>query len=304
LTAQEVLSVAEQEALTARLSDESAAVRVAAAAGLGRHNHVERALPVLIDDVQHEDLSVVLHAARAIELLGNRARDAVPAMQKVVARSKELRPADTPATFVLSGEQDLAMFASFAARSFLSKVASDGWVKLFDGETLEGWTARADGTVKVVDGEIQILSKGKNLWLVHDKKYDDFELVVEALMPKSGYNSGIGIRCSGKGRPQGYQCEIENNKSGMIYAIGSGWVWPRTPKEKAKFKMMAGACFQVGKWNNFRIRCQGQRIQIWVNGVQTADVTDERFSSGSIALQHHGKGDVHRFQNIRIRELK
>jgi len=90
----------------------------------------------------------------------------------------------------------------------------------------------------------------------------------------------------------------------MIYAIGSGWVWPQGKEESAEFKKMAGDSFKVGEWNNLRIRCEGERIQIWVNDTRTADVVDDRFSEGSFALQHHGKGDVHRFRNIRVRELK
>ena len=43
-------------------------------------------------------------------------------MKKVVARADKIRPPDTPPTVVQSGEQDLAMFVSFAAKGFLSRV--------------------------------------------------------------------------------------------------------------------------------------------------------------------------------------
>ena len=60
------------------------------------------------------------------------------------------------------------------------------------------------------------------------------------------------------------------------------------------------------EWNKFKIRCVGSHIQIWINGHKTADLKDEKFkfSEGSIALQHHGKGDTHYFRNIRIREIR
>ena len=182
----------------------------------------------------------------------------------------------------------------------------DGWLPLFDGKTLNGWTATAKNqTVEVSDGEIHLLSKKANLWLLHEKSYDHFELEVEAKMPESGYNSGIGFRCTpGKKKPKGYQCEIDHKKTGQIYAIGKGWVWPKNKEEKARFEKMAGDCFKDGAWNRFKIRCVGKKIQIWVNGVLTADLEDELFSSGVVALQHHGKGDVHRFRNIRLRPLK
>ena len=194
------------------------------------------------------------------------------------------------------------MFIGFAANGFLSRVGKGESIALFDGKSLDGWTARAKADVRVVDGEIHMLSKGNNLWLVHEAEYEDFEFEVEAKMP-SVYNSGIGFRCSGSGKPKGYQCEIDGRKSGMIYAIGSGWVWPKGAEATKRFREMTGDAFKDGQWNRFRIRCEGERIQVWVNGVQSADVRDARFRSGSVALQHHGKGDVHRFRNIRIREL-
>ena len=66
---------------------------------------------------------------------------------------------------------------------------------------------------------------------------------------------------------------------------------------------MVGEAFADNEWNAFRIRCQGDHIQIWINGVQTADVHDPRFRRGSVALQHHGKGGVHHFRNIRLRKF-
>ena len=66
---------------------------------------------------------------------------------------------------------------------------------------------------------------------------------------------------------------------------------------------MAQGAFKRGQWNRFRIRCQGDHLMIWVNDRKTADLRDGRFASGAVALQHHGKGDVHRFRRVLIREL-
>lgn len=292
-----------RQALLSRLEDSSPAVRIEAANVLARHGDAEHALPVLREALTSVDLNVVLHATRTVELLGDSAAELVPAMKQVLVRAGKIRPADTPATVVQSGDQDLAMFISFAANGFLTRVTNEPWRELFDGKSLDGWTARAKGDVQAKDGEIQILSKGQNLWLVHDEQFEDFELTVEAMMPDDAYNSGIGFRCVGAGKPKGYQCEIAGPKSGMIYAIGSGWVWPKGADENRRFQQMTKGAFKDGQWNKFRIRCEGNHIQIWLNGVQTADIRDPRFRRGSVALQHHGKGGLHRFRNIRIREL-
>lgn len=122
LSASPTLSSDAKRVLGHALTDNSAAVRIVAAGVLGRYDQNDDAIASLIKDLQHEDLTVVLHAARTVELLGEKARAAIPQMRIVVERSEQLRPSKTPATFVLSGEQDLAMFASFAANAFLSHV--------------------------------------------------------------------------------------------------------------------------------------------------------------------------------------
>lgn len=306
LAARESLSARAVRRLNSVLQDATPVVRVAAADALLRHGNHPEALSTLIQQLEAPSLTLVLEAARTIELLGSRARGAVAAMETLLKRCEKIRPPDTPATVVQSGDQDLAMFTAFSAAAFLKEMKSTptGWISLFNGQDLSGWEARAEGQVEARDGCIRILAQGKNLWLVHEQEFDDFELEVEAFMPLEGYNSGIGFRCVGDtGRPKGYQCEIENQKSGMLYAIGSGWVYPRNEEENTAFQNRAGTCFRPGEWNHFRIRCEGPHLQIWINDNLTTDVQDSRFDQGRIALQHHGKGDVHLFRKIRIRKL-
>lgn len=122
LAASGEISGASRGRLLMALKDKSGAVRVEAANALSRHGDLNAAMPTLIKALKSKDLNVVLHAARTIELLGPDARAAVPEMKKVVVRADKIRPPDTPPTVVQSGEQDLAMFVSFAAKGFLSRV--------------------------------------------------------------------------------------------------------------------------------------------------------------------------------------
>lgn len=322
LSASPEISAKAAQQLIDRLSDDSHAVRIESATALARHGRAAIAAAALIECLQSKSLTTVLYAARALEMLywplgsasvgdDPNAASVLPqvttAMRQVLERAGRIRPADTPATVVQSGDQDLAMFISFAAGGFLARHADSAdrdFEPLFDGKSLDGWTAMTEGDVAAKYGEIQLLAKGKNLWLLNDQTFGDFELTVEAKMPKDGYNSGIGFRCTAAGnKPKGYQCEIDRQKSGMIYAIGSGWVWPKGAEQTKEFYRMAGDAFRDEQWNTFRIRCVGDHIQIWVNDVKTADLRDDRFARGSVALQHHGKGGIHRFRNIRIRPI-
>jgi hypothetical protein len=63
----------------------------------------------------------------------------------------------------------------------------------------------------------------------------------------------------------------------------------------------------LGEWNDYRIRAEGNHIQIWLNGLQTVDYTeaDPRIaSSGIIAVQIHGNAtSIVRYKDLMIEEL-
>ncbi|MCG8584619.1 MAG: sulfatase-like hydrolase/transferase [Pirellulales bacterium] len=119
------LSAAAMRSLVAALSDSSAAVRIAAAETVAAHDNLERALPVLEKALASDDLTTVLYAARAIELLGPRAAAATAAMKRAHARAQEIRSPDTPPTVVTAGQQNLAMFIGFSTTAYLSAVEPD-----------------------------------------------------------------------------------------------------------------------------------------------------------------------------------
>lgn len=294
--------------LVTALDDPSVPVRIEAASALARHGEIDQALPILLSLLEHEDLTVVMYATRAIELIGKGARSAIPAMKRVAKRADKLQASDTPAVFAQSGEKDLAMFCSFSAHGFLDRVSKGKWQLLSSADAKSDWQNSENHGVAfdATDHEIRMLSKGKNLWIVHHEEFDDFELTAEAKMPVDEYNAGIGFRCDMRphGRPIGYQCEVAEELSGMLFAIGSGgWVWPKGDQQRQQFFKNVGAAFRSSRWNHFRIRCEGSRIQIWVNGILATDVEDEKHRKGRIALQHHGKGGPHFYRKVYIRRL-
>ena len=116
------LSEASVTALQNALKDSSPSVRIEAANTLIRNRHLEPALEVLIQELKHKNLIVVSHAARTIELLGDMAKKAVPAMEACLVRAYAVRPPDLSPVIVLPGDQDMAMFVGFSCSAFLKKV--------------------------------------------------------------------------------------------------------------------------------------------------------------------------------------
>ena len=73
-------------------------------------------------------------------------------------------------------------------------------------------------------------------------------------------------------------------------------------------EVLAKAQKALGEWNDYRIRAEGPRIQIWLNGVQTVDYTETETgidTTGIIAVQIHGNAtSVVQYKDIQITELK
>jgi arylsulfatase A-like enzyme len=110
-----------KKALNQALSDSSPSVRIEAANTLIKRGIPDLALSVLIQELEHQNLIVVTHAARTIELLGKKAKAARKAMQRCLIRAHKIRPPDLSPVIVLPGDQDMAMFVGFSCQAFLSQ---------------------------------------------------------------------------------------------------------------------------------------------------------------------------------------
>tara|TARA_R110002096_G_scaffold84777_34_gene195605 strand:+ start:957 stop:1679 length:723 start_codon:yes stop_codon:yes gene_type:complete len=209
---------------------------------------------------------------------------------------------------------------------------SDGWVELFDGETLTGWKPSTLGNAKysVVDGAIhgETVAGSPNTFLLSEKQYGDFELEFDVKVHDS-LNSGCQIRSREKveadlattgkngkpatdlGRFFGPQVELESSpgQSAYIYgeATGRGWISPEPGDKEHSHDFMKN-----GEWNHIRIVAQGVRIQTFINGNAVADLSDEGIyethPKGHFGLQVHGiKDETGPFdvswKSIKIKEL-
>lgn len=82
-------AVSVRDALRRALADRSPSVRVAAAVALAASGDTLPALPVLTQHLQDPQLDVALQAARALQLLREPARPAVPVMQRVLETARQ-----------------------------------------------------------------------------------------------------------------------------------------------------------------------------------------------------------------------
>lgn len=187
----------------------------------------------------------------------------------------------------------------------------DGWVKLFNGRNLKGWSKLNGKAEFRVENQAIIgvsTPNTPNTFLATDKRYGDFILELEYKVDE-GVNSGIQLRSQSKpevqnGRVYGYQCEIDPSAySGGIYdEARSGWLYNLSDEPVAQ------KAFRHGEWNHLRVEAVGHSIRAWLNGVPTTDLVDDKDSEGFIALQVHEIGADKskigksiRWRNIRIK---
>lgn len=191
------------------------------------------------------------------------------------------------------------------------------WKPLFDGKTLDGWVQRGgQDKFDVVDGCIvgtNYTGVG-NGFMCTKKSYRDFELTLDFHCPDKT-NSGIQIRSQikqRKGRKDtvwGYQVEIDPSDrswtGGIQEELGRAWL------VNLKDNPEGQKAFKHNDWNHFRILAVGDRMQVWLNGVPTADLKDSRTPEGFIGLQLHWPvvkrgakpGTQVKWKNLCIREI-
>jgi len=83
----------------------------------------------------------------------------------------------------------------------------DGWIGLFDGKTIFGWTASNPKKWKVdpTTGELSTDGKGKTELLHTTTQFDDFELTLE-FKAAANTNSGVFIRTPPKPKSAARDC--------------------------------------------------------------------------------------------------
>ncbi|MBI5395852.1 MAG: DUF1080 domain-containing protein [Verrucomicrobia bacterium] len=186
-------------------------------------------------------------------------------------------------------------------------------VSLFDSKSFAGWNGDTDKTWRIEEGAIvggSLREKvPRNEFLASDRSYTNFVLRLKfKLTGTSGsINGGVQVRSQRASEPAnemiGYQADIADPAWwGCLYDES------RRKKVLAKSNMEElNRVLKRGDWNEYVIRCEGRRLRLAINGVQTVDYTelDESLPQhGLIGLQIHGGGVAEvRYKDITIEEL-
>lgn len=217
--------------------------------------------------------------------------------------------------------------------------AETGFTSLFNGKDLTGWEGRTnhwsvqDGAITGVTSK-ENPAKGNNfiIWRPEGKNgtVSDFMLRFSYKFSSDWGNSGCQYRSDDKGNfvVHGYQADFEvgttysgilyeEGKRGILCNRGKKVVMKDDPAKPGKPVMEETgtvgdtkeiqAGIKQGDWNEYVIIAKGNHLQHFINGKQTADITDQTAAgakSGILAFQIHGGPPMKvQFKNIRIKTL-
>jgi hypothetical protein len=190
-----------------------------------------------------------------------------------------------------------------SSKESVLKPVGEGWLPVFNGKNLDGWKAQPEFW-KVDEGGIlhgHTPGEARHHYAYTGKTYDNFELHADVKLV--GNNSGVCIRLTPVDfdNVPGYQVDMGDGYWGCLWEEkGRGMV--------AKYsKEDADKLIHKDDWNHYYVRARGHHIEIWLNGVKTVDVVDDKGPlSGPIGFQLcHGVGRMTDacFKNVVSRPL-
>jgi hypothetical protein len=198
----------------------------------------------------------------------------------------------------------------------------DGWLLLFDGETLHGWmTSSQKPSKRLVEDHCINPHRCGGYMMIHEKEWSDFILSVDFKISK-GCNSGVFVRTfpltPRLGKDVGFngiEIQILDSPTAGYHDTGAFYDLVKPNRNAMK---------PVGEWNRMVITCNKNLIDVELNGEkvnhidldqwttpnQRPDGTPHKFDfalknhprHGYIGLQDHGRDCW--FKNIKALPLR
>ena len=176
-----------------------------------------------------------------------------------------------------------------------------GWISLIDGNKgLENFDRLGDANWRA-QGNAVVADQAKvDSFLVSKNSCRDFQIRAE-FWTETTTNSGIFIRLSDPKNvtaANSYEVNIYDQRPDPLYGTGA-------IVDFAKVSPMPKA---GGRWNTYLVTAKGGNILVELNGVQTVNLQDSKFASGSIALQFandpkDAPGGAIKWRSVQIRPL-
>jgi len=183
-------------------------------------------------------------------------------------------------------------------------------ITIFDGKTFKGWKGDLK-TFRIENGCIvggNLKNKiPQNEFLCTTRSYKNFILSIECKLISVDGKVNAGVQFRSKRIPDnneviGYQADMTCGKDGGLW----GYIYDESRRRTMLAKPI-NVKVKNNDWNTLEIRCEGPRIRLFINGIQTTDYTETDNNipdEGIIGLQiHAGEPSEAWYRNITIEEL-
>ena len=200
------------------------------------------------------------------------------------------------------------ILAGFCLNSGRAEDSEDGFVKIFDGKSFEGWKmGDADAkSFRIEDGAF--VANGGRCHLYYlgaDEPYKNFELKVD-VMTEPGSNGGIYFHTKYQETSwprAGFECQVNVSqgdwiKTGSLYGLVNMGVTPARDNQ----------------WWTQHIIVKGNQVTVKIDGKTVLEYNEppnaksgaeyaRKLDQGTFALQAHDPKSVVRYKNIRAKRL-
>lgn len=198
-------------------------------------------------------------------------------------------PAPTTVTVAEPAEDDTPPVTE-APKLLADMELSQGWVSLFDGETLFGWTGAENANWRVEDGTI-VVDQGDKGLLCTTTQFSDYVLHVE-FRSAAGTNSGIFLHTPLEPKDPAVDCYELN-------IADSDNPFPTCSLVK---RQKAVGNFDSDEWQHYDVTVLGGKVTVSLGGKEQMEYIDPKpLRRGHIGLQlNEGKVE---FRNLKLKPL-
>ncbi len=198
---------------------------------------------------------------------------------------------------IASANESAASQNSADASQLTDEEIAAGWISLFDGATLFGWTPTSNANWEVQDGTIKV-SAGEPGFLRSNSEFGDFELMLE-FKSDLGTNSGVFLHTLEMPKDPSTDCYELNIADVGVSPFPTGSFVGRA---KASGDEAAQQARDKAEWQTFHVVSQDGTYTVDLDGERVLDYTDPTpLRRGNILLQLNSGAVA--FRNIKLKPL-
>jgi hypothetical protein len=213
----------------------------------------------------------------------------------------------------------VAVTAMIALPSGPAREEDNGWIKLFNGKDLSGWSVFLDPKKEADPKKVFTVQDGIVVcegtpfgYLITDKEYENYVLKVQWRWGKKvhgkGRNSGVFVHVNGPNKiwPKAVEAQLMADHAGDFWLVDNFKLKIDAKRQDPKtarhyYRMKNHVEKEIGEWNQYEITCKGDSIRLMINGELVNEGTEAELSKGKILLQSEG-AEIH-FKDVALKPL-